>query len=236
MRHIRAILILACAALFASPLHAATRNFTLANFDSVRIEGDMEVTVTSGKPMTAQASGAQEDIRRLDLRVQDRTLYIRFNKADAEPLLDSAKNLPLKVALEVRTLRKIEIFGNADAVVDRLSGREVGANLYGTGSLRIGDMDAIAAELNYNAIGGQLVVSGRTEDLRATSRGTGMLDASGLFSETLYMIGEGPVSSRFTASGTARISVSVDSRVDVRGGAECDIVATQNSEVICEPA
>lgn len=236
MRYVRAIAILTWAALFASPLHAATRNFTLANFDSIKIEGDMEVSVIAGNAVEAQASGAQETIRRLDLRVQDRTLYIRFNKADSERPLSTAKKIPLKVAIAIPRLRKIEIFGNANARVDRLTGREVGANLYGTGTLWIGDMDAVTAELNYNAIGGKLVVSGRTEDLRATTRGTGIFDASALYSETLYVIGEGPVLSQFNASKTARVSVSVDSSVRIRGGAECDVTATQNSEVVCEPA
>ena len=236
MRLIWVVAAMVGAFLLTSPAHAATRSFTLANFDSIKVEGDMNVIVETGKSVKAYAEGASELINRLDLRVQNRTLYIRFNKADASRPLRTAQTIPVTVSLAAREVNVIELIGDGNVRIDRLTGRAVQASLYGGGTLTIGDLDAVTMQLNFNGLGGTLTASGRAEDLRAVSRGKGVLDASGLNSETLYVIGEGPVLSQFNATETARVIVSIDAKVRIVGGAKCDVRARKNSEVICEPA
>ncbi len=228
-----------CAALSPFSAYAAERSFTLANFDSIKVEGDMSVAVTTGTVSSAQARGETDALRRLDLRVHDRTLYVRFNKADApRGLGGDAGNglLPVTVRISAPSIRDISLTGDGHVTIDRLDGRSVSAALYGGGSLQIGGTDSADMQLNFNGLGGKLMVAGRTGDLNAIARGQGVLDAAGLDSEDLYVIGEGPVTSRFTATKNARVIVSIDAKVLIFGGAACSVKARKNSEVICKPA
>ena len=63
----------------AGPAWAAERNFTVSNFDRVRVDGPFEVRVIvgAGTSSSGKASGDARVLADLDLSVQNNTLVVR---------------------------------------------------------------------------------------------------------------------------------------------------------------
>lgn len=235
MNRIFYILIFIATALATHPADAATRNFSVANFASVQVEGDMAVIIETGKPNSASAVGDQDLVGRLDLRVTNNTLFIKMRRKNGARANNgtNAGVLPVTVTITGRDIHDVSLIGDGSVTVDRLYGNDARASLFGGGSLIINDVNSDTLALNFNSLGGNMQVAGRTRQLDARISGKGALDAANLKSELLSIVGEGPVVSRFQAARSARIIVSQFADVEITGKAECDIRARNKSRVIC---
>lgn len=225
------------AALFVPAAHADTRSFTLANFTTVKVEGDMIVRIETDRAPAVKAEGDRRLLDRLDLRVDGNILSVRMDSANAprerRDGTDAAMR-PVTISIAAKDVHDVSLIGSGSLSIDRLTGRTVRASLYGSGSMDVGGMKAEDAQLNFNALGGQLRARGQTQDLRAIARGKGVFDASVLTAQTLSVIGEGPVDSLFTAADSARIIVRDHADVRVTGKAICTIKSNRDSNIACE--
>ncbi len=205
-----------------------TRNFTLANFDAVRVEGNIVVLVETGKPQSIRAEGELVDINQLDLRIENRTLIVKTRRKkmgnDSPPTL---------LRVHARNVDDVTLTGEGRVVIDTLTGRKARASLYGIGELIVGNMDAEEMQLNFNGLGGRMQVAGRAENVKAIVRGKGALDAAALDSEMLEILGEGPVKSRFSASERAHVIISQFAQILISGDAICNVRVRNAAKVIC---
>ena len=236
-RRLASALLCIVAAASGSAAHADSRNFTLPNFTTVKVEGDMTVRIETGRALAVSADGDRRLLDRLDLRVDGGILSVRMDSANAprerRDTTDAAAR-PVTIRIAAGDVSDVSLIGSGNLSVDRLTGRTVRASLYGSGSMNVGGMMAEDAQLNFNAIGGTMTAAGQAQDLRAVSRGKGTFDASALSAQTLSVIGEGPVDSAFTAAKSARIVVRDHAAVRVAGSAVCTVKSNRDSDIVCE--
>jgi hypothetical protein len=214
---------------------AAERRFTLSAFDTVRIEGDVAVEITSGAAPFAVASGDPRALEALSVKVQGGTLYIRRARRNAPTEARKAgltpDALPL-VRLSARTVQSLTVLGHGSARIDRLAGARPSATMDGDGSVDIGSVDADAMAINVNG-SGSLKVSGTAARARAVMLGDGSIEGGGLQLAALEFIGEGPVRARLTVDGPARIAVKGDADVQIGGAPDCTVRQTGTNIVLC---
>jgi hypothetical protein len=229
--------LLGCAAACGTA-QAAERRFTLSAFDTVRIEGDVAVEITSDAAPFALASGDPRALEALSVRVQGNTLYIRRARrnipmeARNRPATPDA--LPL-VRLDARAVTSLTLLGHGSARIDRLSGSRPSATMDGNGSVEIGSVIAEAVAFNVNG-GGSLKVGGTATRGRAVMLGDGLIEGAGLTLSALDFFGEGPVRARLTVDGPARISVKGDADVQVGGNPDCTVRQSGVNIVTCSGA
>lgn len=226
--------LLACAAA-SGPAQAAERRFTLSAFDTVRIEGDVAVEITSDAAPFALASGDPRALEALSVRVQGKTLYIRRARRnipmEARNRSGTPEALPL-VRIDARAVMSLTLLGHGSARIDRLSGDRPSATMDGNGSVEIGSVAAEAAAFNVNG-SGSLKVGGRATSARAVMLGEGLIDGGGLMLSELDFFGEGPVRARLTVDGPARISVKGDADVRIEGDATCTVRESGENAIAC---
>ncbi|WP_164118992.1 DUF2807 domain-containing protein [Sphingorhabdus sp. Alg239-R122] len=228
MAFLRLIILLALLAPGMAAANPQTRSFTLANFDAVRVEGSMVVLIETGKPQSVRAEGELVDINQLDLRIENRTLIVKTRKKKS---IDDDPGALLRV--NARNVDDVTLTGKGRMVVNALTGRKTRASLYGIGELIVGNMDAEEMQLNFNGLGGRMQVAGRAENVKAIIRGKGVLDAAALNSETLEILGEGPVKSQFSASESAHVIISQFAQILINGDTRCNVRARNAAKVIC---
>jgi len=225
---------LACAAA-SGTAQAAERRFTLSAFDTVRIEGDVAVEITSDAAPFALASGDPRALEALSVKVQGGTLYIRRARRNApvearnRPATPDA--LPL-VRLDARAVKSLTLLGHGSSRIDRLSGSRPSATMDGNGSVEIGSVAAEAVAFNVNG-SGSLKVGGTATRGRAVMLGEGLIEGAGLRLAALDFFGEGPVRARLTVDGPARISVKGDADVRIEGDATCTVRESGENVIVC---
>ncbi|MDM7955912.1 DUF2807 domain-containing protein [Blastomonas sp.] len=226
--------LLACAAA-SGAAQAAERRFTLPAFDTVRIEGDVAVVITSDAAPFALASGDPRALQALSVRVQGNTLHIRRARRD---IPTEARNRPATpdalplVRLSARAVHSLTMLGHGSARIDRLAGTKPNATMDGNGALEVGSMAAEAVVFNVNG-SGSLKVGGTAASARAVMLGDGLFDGGDLTLAALDFYGEGPVRARLTVDGPARISVTGPADVEVGGKPDCTVRQSGVSTVTC---
>lgn len=226
--------LLACTAA-SGAAQAAERRFTLSTFDTVRIEGDVAVEITSDAAPFALASGDPRALEALSVRVQGKTLYIRRARRnipiEARNRPATPEALPL-VRIDARTVKSLTLLGHGSARIDRLSGARPSATMDGNGSIEIGSVAAEAVAFNVNG-NGSLKVGGTAARGRAVMLGEGLIEGSALALSELDFFGEGPVRARLTVDGPARISVKGDADVRIKGDATCTVRESGENAIVC---
>src|SRR4051795_2583641 len=71
-------LLIALAAV-AAPADAATRNFGISSFEKVRVDGPFKVTLTTGVPPFARATGSPDALDRVSIDVRGNTIVVHSN-------------------------------------------------------------------------------------------------------------------------------------------------------------
>lgn len=226
--------LLACAAA-SGTAQAAERRFTLSAFDTVRIEGDVAVEITSDAAPFALAVGDPRALEALSVRVQGKTLYIRRARRnipiEARNRPGTPEALPL-VRIDARAVKSLTLLGHGSARIDRLSGDRPSATMDGNGSVEIGSVAAEAVAFSVNG-SGSLKVGGSATSARAVMLGEGLIDGGNLTLSSLDFFGEGPVRARLKVDGPARISVKGDADVQLRGNPDCTVRQSGVNIVTC---
>jgi hypothetical protein len=213
---------LLCAALgvgLCAPATAATRNFTVTDFDKVRVDGPYQVNLVTGRAPFARVEGSNGAIDALIVEVQGRTLVIRVNRGawggyPGQPLG------PVSISAGTHGLSAVMLNGPGSLSVDRVSGLSFAASAQGAGALSIADVrsDRLSLALTGAATAR---VGGKVLSLTASVRGTSLIDASALASKDATIAMEGPGEIRASASNTATISAFGPGRITLSGSPAC---------------
>ncbi|WAC22482.1 GIN domain-containing protein [Blastomonas sp. SL216] len=229
------IAVAAASVLWPNAVSAAERRYTLANFDKVRIEGDVAVEITSDAAPRAIASGDSRALEALTVEVQGGTLLIRRARTNA-PVERRARRttpdaLPL-VRVGARSVQALTLRGHGSARLDRLVGAKPSATVDGNGSAEIGAVKAEALAVTVTG-SGSLKIAGDADTARTMMLGDGLFDAKGLKLSALDFTSEGPVRARMLVNGPARIVANGDAEISVRGKAACTVRQTGNGRIDC---
>jgi Putative auto-transporter adhesin, head GIN domain len=221
----------ALALVAATSAQAAERRYTVTDFDKIQLDGPFQVSLVTGKPPTARATGAQRALDLVSLDMQGRTLRIRRDRSASGGYPGESVG-PLKIELSTHGLRTGIVSGSGSLSIDKAKAMRFEAALSGSGSLRI---DSIEADTLFVTMlgSGKVQLGGKAKDLRATVQGTGDLDAGALTAVDAQITSETSGSIQAAVSRTAKVTALGTGDVDVTGSADCTIKALGSGRVAC---
>ena len=213
----------------SAPAHAAERNYSVTDYDRIRLDAPVRVTVTTGRSPSARASGDQAGIDRLKIEVQGRTLVIGRN---VSAWGGSGQSGPVELKLTAHALRGATVNGSGSLAIDRLRGATLQLVVAGSGAL---DVTAIEADvLSLGVVGdGRATVAGTAKRADLALRGPGSLVAEALMVGDLRLAADGPGSVKAAARKSAAITSSGSGTIVVTGKLACTVRATGSAEVRC---
>lgn len=210
---------------------AATRGYTVTDFEKIQVDGSFNVHVHTGAGTSAKATGAPAALDRLSVEVQGGTLVIK-------PLpggwggWPGGTLAPVTVEVTTRSLSGIALSGSGDVTVDRVRGDTLDVMMGGSGDLSIADVGVtrLGATLTGS---GDLSLGGRAVQARAILRGSGTVHGEKLMAESAEatLIGSGDLS--LGARRTAKVSLTGSGNVAITGPATCAVTRTGSGDVRC---
>ncbi|MEG3087549.1 head GIN domain-containing protein [Sphingomonas sp. PB4P5] len=224
-----------CLLPLAVPAPAAERNYSVGNFDRLRIYGPYRIVLTTGQPPSAVAEGDARATDLLDMRVEGDTLTVRAgpNAWGEQPA--STGGTPV-IRLSTRTLRGVMLIGSGDlTIVGPVRGQKIDLALSGSGALRADAIDA--DQFSATTTGsGRMTLAGRAAKARLSNNGPGGMQAGGLVAGDLALSADGGGDMVAQAKFTATVAARGIGAVTVYGAPACTLRGTPNGPVTCGAA
>jgi len=228
---IKAAAIALAAFLSLAPAAAAERRFTVTDFDRIVVEGPFRVTLATGRPPSASASGSADALDRLTVEVQGRTLRIRTNSTGAGSSSARADG-PVTLTVSAHDLRSARVAGAGNLSIDRVGGLRVDLTLEGSGRIAVGEVSG--DNLVIGALGsGRIDVAGTVKDVRASIHGWAELDASALQAERVRLVTDTAGRVAMNAADEATVTASGIGEVDIAGSPACTLRGASAGQVRC---
>jgi hypothetical protein len=223
--------ILATLALIATPAFAADRNFTVTNFDTIRVQGPYRVTVTTGQAPSARASGPQRALDAVSVEVQSGALIIRrISTTAGGPIAGDGG--AISIAVTAHNIDDARISGTGRLDIDAMQGARLLLGAEGASALAVARIDA--DRLDLLAGGSSLLrAAGRTADARVALRGAGTIDAAALTASDAAVALEGTGAVTLAVTRSARVEATGAGSVTITGGASCERKVTGSATVEC---
>lgn len=217
--------------MLAAPAAAAERSFSVTSFDRIRVDGPFVVTVATGKPVSARASGSAEALERISMRVEGRTLLLRPNLSGWGGY-PGKQGAAATIALTTPELNTAILLGPGSLSVDRMKAPRVTVTAEGSGRVTVARIEADNVSLAI-AGSGAIEAGGRVAQAAAVARGTAEIRAAGLTAADLTLISESAGAVTMQASRSAKVSVMGVGPVEVGGGAACEVKQAGSGPVRC---
>lgn len=217
---------LALALIAAFPANAAERDFPLSDFNQVAVAGADRVSIRNG-PFNVVATGADADLDRLEMKVEDGVLMISRKRGNWGW---GSKNV--KVAVTLPALIGVRVAGSADVDADTARAARFVAKIAGSGSFSLASLDAPSARFALSGSGG-VKAGGTCETLDVAVSGSGSADLSGLkcATATVRVAGSGAVTANVRDKAEVRKAGS--GAVRIAGGARCVTSVAGSGRVDC---
>lgn len=217
------------ALMLAGPALAAERSYSITDYDRIRLDAPVRVTVATGRSPSARATGDQAGLDRLKVEVQGRTLVIGRNVSAWSA---NAPTAPVSLALSAFALRAAAVNGAGTLAIDRLRGPTLQLVVAGSGAI---EAKAIEADVLSVIVAGdgRATVAGTAKRADYALRGTGGVVADALIAEDLKLAADGPGDVKAAARRTAAIASSGSGAISVAGKPACTVRATGSAEVRC---
>jgi len=227
-----ALLAASCAGLLmASGAAAAERTYIVTDYDSVRLEAPVDVSVQTGRGVSARGEGDRDMLDRLELSVSARVLTIRLKASPFSGGRRSGAGTP-RLVLTVPALRRISVSGAGTVQatgMDRAGGEIVAA---GSGAVAV---TGIASDrLSVTQFGsGSVSLAGRAQTVVLRVTGSGTLDAQALEAADLDLTLEGGANVEASASRAATLVAVGAGNATVTGRAACTVRHVGSGLVRC---
>lgn len=218
----------AVAIMAAAPTAAATRNYSVTGFDRVRVEGPFAVTLATGVAPFARATGSNQAIDAITLRVEGTTLIVQANRSAWTG--NAAPAGPATIAIGTHDLRYASASGAGSIAIDKVRGLMFAMTLSGTAQGSIARADVDQLKLTMAGTGGAKL-AGKAAMMNAIVRGAGSLDASALSVKDLTLTAQGPANVQVTATNSAKITAGGTATVTVSGNPACTVKALGSASV-----
>lgn len=208
------------------------RDFQVAAFDRVALEGSHDVIVTVGGAASVRAEGDSEALERLEIVVEEGGLKIS-SRNRAGSWFGGGHRGKVTVHVSVPALAGASIGGSGDMRIDRVQSPQFAASIGGSGDMAIAALRTGQANFSIAGSGG-IHAAGSAERAQLSIAGSGDLDLAGLEARTasVSLVGSGDVRLRATESVEASIVGSGD--VVVSGPARCTVSKRGSGDLRCE--
>ncbi|QHL90086.1 DUF2807 domain-containing protein [Sphingomonas changnyeongensis] len=226
----RALLPAALLCFAASPAAAAERGYSITSFDRIRVEGPFAITLATGRPVSARASGSPQALDRVQLRVEGRTLLVRAGPAwGGAPRGDSG---PIALTLTTPELSTAILLGSGRLAIDRMRGARLVLTVEGSGGLSVGTLETDTLVMGISGAG-RIEAAGRARMANVLARGAADIRAAGLQVVDLVVTSQSAGAVALSATRSARVTASGLGPVEIGGGAACTVAQTGAGPVRC---
>lgn len=219
MRLTPRIAVILAAALLSGAAGAATRGFTVTDFDRIRLSAPYEVVLRVGPAVSARAEGdpGALDLARLD--VEGGTLSISPDRTQSG--WDDAPGR-LRILVTTPLLRGAAITGAGSLAIDRASAQETTLAVAGAGTLRL---DTLATDrLLLTLVGaGTVTIGGHAAVARLVVQGAGRVDGAKL------MIADADVA--LSGAGAITVGAGRTAQIRTQGGGDVTVLGTPTCTV-----
>lgn len=222
-----AFLILIAAAV---PANGATRNYEIAGFEKVRVEGPFKVRLTTGVPPSAKATGPQAAIDRLTIDVVGRTLVVHNSLSSWGGSLGSDDSGPVEVVIGTHDLNAASLTGAGSLEISAVKGLSFDLAAQGPGQIAVArtDVDQLSVALIGTA---SAVLAGKAGALKVQARGTTAFDGSALETKDITLTVNGASTIKAGVSNSANIVASGPASIVFSGKPSCTSRLTGSASV-----
>lgn len=222
-----AFLILIAAAV---PANGATRNYEIAGFEKVRVEGPFKVRLTTGVPPSAKATGPQAAIDRLTIDVVGRTLVVHNSLSSWGGSLGSDDSGPVEVVIGTHDLNAASLTGAGSLEISAVKGLSFDLAAQGSGQIAVArtDVDQLSVALIGTA---SAVLAGKAGALKVQARGTTAFDGSALETKDITLTVNGASTIKAGVSNSANIVASGPASIVFSGKPSCTSRLTGSASV-----
>lgn len=220
--------------LFAGELHAAERNFAIGSFDHVRVEGNLNIFITTGSGPKVSAIGSKKQLNDIQFTRNGRTLKIQSSKSSSPKRVKDLRAPPMQIFIETRSLENIFINGNSVVKVGNVKSKLSKYTILGSGNIIIDKVDIGALEINISGSGIVNLESGDAQKSKVKINGSGAVKAKDFATEILDLVHEGPANSVITVTNRANVSNNGTGRIEILGDGNCIIKSIGSGTILCE--
>ena len=222
------LLAIFAAVALASPASAATRNFGVESFTKIRVDGPFKVTLSTGVPPFARATGSTNGLDRVAVEIQGQTLVIRSQDSwGGYPGTDLG---PVEVSVGTHDLASATLNGAGSITIDRVKGLTFALSLQGSGSGQIGDVaiDQMSVSLVGSA---NAKLTGHAGKLTALVRGISSLDAAALTTPNAQISADGTSTVDANVTDTAKVAGWGPATIRLAGRPSCTVKTSGSTSV-----
>jgi hypothetical protein len=219
----------ALARALAAPAGAATRNFGIAGFEKVRVEGPFRVRLTTGVAPFASASGSPAAIERVAIEMRGNTLVVHSNSGSwgGYPGQDAG---PVEISLGTHDLSSAWLSGSGMIAIDKIEGLSFDLSVQGSGAAMIGQ--ANVDQLNVAVVGtGSATLAGQAARMTAVVRGISSLNAANLAAKDATIGAEGTATVAADVSNSVKIDGSGPATISLTGSPACTLRVSGSTSV-----
>lgn len=218
-------------ALLSGPAAAAEKRFGLASFETIEVNGDFIVEVTTRAPVSAVASGSLDALDRLSVEADNGKLVIGERRFGGNGRNDRPRG-PVTIRVNAANLKSAAMAGAGTLSIDKLGGDRVSVLLRGPGQLTVGKI--AADRLALTMIGnGTLTVAGAVKTGQLSLSGAGVLDAGALAVDDLTSESEGAGDLTVRAVKRAAVTARGVGKTVVLGRPACTVRNMGGGSVSC---
>jgi hypothetical protein len=224
---------LLCAALLAVPANAIERKLLVASFEDVVVVGDLDVSVQTGKPVSARASGDKHVLDSLQLERTGTTLTIRvrdlLNNDQKTPVKE-----PLRIMLTTPRMGNVVLSGNGAVRISSMKQPDdVKIYIAGNGTVSIGNVTADRLTANIDGNGQIDIGGGAVRDGAVTIVGAGQFDGAKMLARKLRLEHNGNAKSSATVAEGTEIYNRGSGSIDIGGKGSCFIKLAGRATINC---
>lgn len=212
---------------------ASGRSYVVTDFDRVRVDGPLDVRLTTRGAPAARAEGEIRATDALAIRVEGTTLIVSAGpKGFGEVPQIGTPQAPV-IRLATQTLRGATVIGGGKLdIAGPLRAQRVDLQVTGSGSLAAAGIDA--DQLTATLLGaGAMVLGGRGGRVRLLTSGAGTLDAAALRGDDVTVRLDGAGAIRATARYTADATSTGVGAVTIYGKPACRVKAVAGGPMRC---
>jgi len=207
----------------AAPSEAATRNFGVSSFTKIRVNGPYKVTVTTGVPVFARASGTAAAIDRVAIDVRGDTLIVQSNPSwGGFPGIDPG---PVEVSVGTHDLTSASLIGAGSLAIDKVKGLTFALQVQGSGAGEIADANADQLTVNLDG-SASAKLSGKAGKLTVLARGISSLNGAALTTPNAAISADGTATVEAKVTETARIDAWGPATIRLSGQPSCTVKVT----------
>lgn len=205
-----------------------TRNFTVRGFERVRVDGPVAVTLKTGVPPYARATGKARE--QVDVTVQGRTLVVRW-KSDQRRGYRGDTAGPVTLEIGTHEIEEAWVNGSGQLDIDRVERRDFTLSVQGSGGASVAAIEVDTLDLGV-AGAGNIRIAGEAKKATLLVRGMSNLDADRLAVDNLVLGVDGPGMARVNAKDAIKIDAIGTGDISVTGKPACTINAQGSPRIL----